>query len=410
MQWSPQQEDALKKVDEWLKSGENQVFRLFGYAGSGKTTLAKHFAENVQGEVLFAAYTGKAAHVLRTKGCEGATTIHSLIYRTKEKGQKKLKELELQLVELKVQLANQNKTELEIEQHRRVVDILGLIAQEKKNLTKPFFTLNSDSVVRNAKLVIVDECSMVDAIMGEDLLSFGTKILVLGDPAQLPPVKGSGFFTENVKPDIMLSEIHRQANDNPIIALATKVRNGNSLHLGQYGSSNIIQLKDVNRETVTKTDQILVGRNKTRFSYNKRLREIFERKTMYPEIGDRLVCLRNNGELGLSNGCLYEVNSVLSVDDEMVLMNISPEEGDINFDVLAHPHYFLGKGEELAWFERKKAEEFDYGYALTCHKSQGSQWDDVTVFDESDCFRQDKNRWLYTAITRAAEKVTIVQM
>jgi exodeoxyribonuclease-5 len=83
MQWSPQQDAALTAVSRWLKAGDRQVFRLFGYAGTGKTTLAKHVAESADGGVAFAAFTGKAAHVMRGKGCFGASTIHSLIYRSR---------------------------------------------------------------------------------------------------------------------------------------------------------------------------------------------------------------------------------------------------------------------------------------------------------------------------------------
>ena len=83
MQFAPQQDEALKAVSKWLKEGKTPVFRLFGYAGTGKTTLAKHFAEHVDGDVLFAAFTGKAALVMRSKGCADASTIHSMIYRPK---------------------------------------------------------------------------------------------------------------------------------------------------------------------------------------------------------------------------------------------------------------------------------------------------------------------------------------
>src|SRR5450759_498092 len=82
-QFTPHQDDALKAVADWLKAKPGtgntpQVFRLFGYAGTGKTTLANHIAEDVDGEVKFAAFTGKAASVMRGKGCRGASTIHSL--------------------------------------------------------------------------------------------------------------------------------------------------------------------------------------------------------------------------------------------------------------------------------------------------------------------------------------------
>src|SRR4249920_494974 len=87
--FSPHQDAALQAVADWLKAKPGhgstpQIFRLFGYAGTGKTTLAKHIAEAVDGKVLFAAFTGKAALVMRSKGCPSASTIHSLIYRARE--------------------------------------------------------------------------------------------------------------------------------------------------------------------------------------------------------------------------------------------------------------------------------------------------------------------------------------
>src|SRR5688500_3222997 len=182
MNLSPQQDAALLAVSRWMKSCRPPLFRLFGYAGTGKTTLARRIAEGVDGDVLFAAFTGKAAQVMRNKGCANARTIHSLIYRPRgEKPEKETGELQ------------------------------------------PAFALNRASPVGKAKLIIVDECSMVDEALGRDLLSFGTPVLVLGDPGQLPPVKsgdgGGGYFTEH-EPDVMLTEIHRQARDNPIVALA----------------------------------------------------------------------------------------------------------------------------------------------------------------------------------------------
>ena len=90
--FTPHQDTALKAVAAWLKAKPGQgrtpqTFRLFGYAGTGKTTLARHLAEAVDGKVLFAAFTGKAALVMRSKGCERASTIHSLIYKTRESGE-----------------------------------------------------------------------------------------------------------------------------------------------------------------------------------------------------------------------------------------------------------------------------------------------------------------------------------
>lgn len=417
--WSPQQDAALKAVDEFCRDPNRQVFRLFGYAGTGKTTLAKYFTEGVD-DVLFGAYTGKAAYVLRQKGCPGASTIHSMIYHTKEKGKARLKEIEAMLAQLLIELRQAN-SGLSSEQltkvyddSRRVRDLREQIEKERRALSRPSFTLNEDSEVKNVSLVVIDECSMVDGRMGEDLLSFGTKVLVLGDPAQLPPVGGGGFFTEGCKPDIMLTEIHRQAAESPIIAMATKVRNGERLSLGSYGNCRVIEKADA--DEALKADQILVGRNKTRHSSNRRMRGL---KQMgpgdYPVIGDKLVCLRNNHEKGLLNGAIWWVDGVGAITEDRVYMTVTAESDldgtpGTELEVEAHTHYFEGREETLPWWERKEAEEFDYGYAMTVHKAQGSQWDNVLLFDEAWCFRQDRDRWLYTGITRAAEELTVVKM
>jgi len=408
MRWSPQQDDALKQVNDWLQSGEEQVFHLFGYAGTGKTTLARHLAEGVKGTVLFAAFTGKAAYVLQTKGCVGATTIHSLIYHSRDKGKAQLVDMEKQLQALISELMAEG---IDPEKNDRVKELTKMVEQERESLKQPFFVLNPDSEVKHAKLIIIDECSMVDARMGADLLSFGTKVLVLGDPAQLPPVGGAGYFTENVRPNVMLEEIHRQAEESPIIRMATQVRLEQPLSLGEWGDQcRVLSGERIAPDLALSFDQILVGKNKTRFATNKRVRTLKGIDDPYPVQGDRLVCLRNDHDAGLLNGAIFSVVSVGGVMDEKVLMDIVPEGSNFAQEVMAHEHYFMGKGDDLPWFERKEAQEFDYGYALTVHKSQGSQWDSVLLFDESFCFRKDRWRWLYTGITRAAESLTVVRM
>lgn len=410
MQWGREQDAALSAVADWMTSSD-QLFRLFGYAGTGKTTLAKHFAEGIEGSVLFAAYTGKAAHVLRTKGCDGAGTIHSLIYHSKEKGRSALRDMELQLAELMIELKNEGANDDEIARHSGVVRLRALLVEERSNLARPMFTLNHESIVKDAALVVIDECSMVDGQMGQDLLSFGAKVLVLGDPAQLPPVGGAGFFTEGVRPDVMLVDIHRQAADNPIIAMATRVRNQEQLNLGTYGNSSVIGREDIRQDDVMNADQVLVGKNVTRHASNAKLRRLLGFTSPDPLPDDKLVCLRNNNDKGLLNGAIWRIEDIGHMDDHRIHMTVSPEETEGQpLEVEAHMHYFKGQGDKLAWYERKDAEEFDYGYALTVHKSQGSQWDDVMLFDESYVFRQDRWRWLYTGITRAAQRLTVVRM
>ncbi|MEN3929908.1 AAA family ATPase [Microvirga sp. W0021] len=362
MAWSPQQEQALKEVNDWLKNGENQVFRLFGYAGTGKTTLAVHFADHIDGDVVFGAFTGKAASVMRSKGCRDASTIHSMIYRSRE-------------------------------------DTDG----------DPLFVLNQKSPASTADLIIIDECSMVDEELGRDLLSFGAKVLVLGDPAQLPPVRGGGFFTE-AEPDMMLSEVHRQAQDNPIIHLSMAVREGQPLQPGSYGDSTIIRRREIDAARIMEADQVLVGLNKTRRLYNNRIRQILGFRDAFPAAGEKLVCLKNDKTKGLLNGGIWKIEAVRQGKVGLIRMDVSPED-DIKHkvvDVSVLQEFFEGREDEIQPFVRRETDEFTYGYALTVHKSQGSQWDDIVLFDESYAFREHRARWLYTGLTRAAEKITVV--
>src|SRR5437773_1931907 len=186
--FTPHQDAALEAVAGWLKAkpgrGAAQIFRLFGYAGTGKTTLAKHIAQHVDGKVLFGAFTGKAASVMRSKGCEAATTIHGMIYQAHDSGEE-----------------------------------------------TPSFDLWHEGPAAKAKLIVIDECSMVDAELGRDLLSFGVPVLVLGDPAQLPPIPVEVFFTDP-DPDAMLTEVLRPSIVDRIVILPRPSRQAGRRALG----------------------------------------------------------------------------------------------------------------------------------------------------------------------------------
>ncbi len=415
MKWSPQQDQALLAVDRWLNNswdgpGDPQVFRLFGHAGTGKSELARHIMDNTDGEVIPMAFTGKAADVMQQKGCKGASTIHSNIYHPKEKSRVRLKDLESQLVNLRADLGGQGLPIEEIDHHRRVLDIAMLLETEREHLSQPLFQLNEDSPVRDSDLLLLDEVSFVDERIGQDVLSFGVKVLVLGDPFQLPPVRGNGFFTDGAEPDIMLTEIHRQARDNPIVAMATDVREGRKLDLGTYGDSSVVDVKSIDQNDALNSDQILVGRNKTRRMYNKRMRELMGYQEQYPIPGDKIVCLRNNHDKGLLNGSVWWVDDVGQVGGDRITMNILSDRPEPErLEVESHMHYFLGREDDLEWWERREADEFDYGYAMTVHKFQGSQDNKILLFDESWCFRKDRDRHLYTGITRAAEVIKVVR-
>lgn len=367
--WGNQQASALKQIDRWLND-ENRapIFRLFGYAGAGKTSMAKHIAASIDGVTSFCSYTGKAARVMQRYGCEGASTIHSLIYKP-------------------------------------VIDPVTLQVID--------FALNwQDSPLLDADLCVVDECSMADEKIGLDLLKFNVPLLVLGDPMQLPAIKGEGFFT-NVEPDVMLTEIHRQALENPIIYIATEIRKGNRLPIGRYGSSRVTRKS----QDYLGFSQVIAGRNVTRHAINtdmRRLRGYSQQSPFFPVVGEKLVGLKNNRANGLLNGTLWETLTV-DVRDSKVAMTLKEIDGlDMVINAVVPAECFTERGRDLdpreMWDKYGKAapDRMDFGDCLTAHKMQGSQSPSILVVDESYCFREYATNWLYTSTTRAVDDVTIM--
>lgn len=358
LSFSVEQQNAIDRVADWVRCGApGKVFRLFGYAGSGKTSIAKAIATMVSKEddkrVEFAAFTGKAASVLRKKGCD-ASTIHQLIYRR---------------------------------------------APDKDTKEDIAFKPRERALSRSScSLVIVDECSMVGKAMGEDLASFGVPILVLGDPAQLPPVGEGGYFT-NGKPDVMLEEIFRQEGGGDVLNIATEVRETKRLPTGVARP-----LKDIHSLDLNSYDQVICGKNSTRRLLNDRARKSLGFAGDIPEVGEKLVCLRNNKQLGLMNGEMVTALEIDQGSSEQYHM-VYDKEGEVGKATVS-THYMLDKVGTPPWGGMTTF--FDYGYAITCHKSQGSEWGRVLVINESRVFGADAWRWLYTSITRASESVEII--
>lgn len=363
MELSQKQDEALKAVDRWYKheSKDKQIFRLFGYAGTGKSTLAKYFRQSISGQVNFMAFTGKASLVMSKKGAP-ATTIHSAIYFKKFNKEKKMEE----------------------------------------------WVLNKASPIKNSKLIIVDEVSMVDDEIAKDLMSFGVPILVLGDPGQLPPVKGTGYFTQ-AEPDVMLTEIHRQARDNPILALATMARKGMTIKHGNYG--NCVVTSSMKMADALESDQVICGRNLTKDNMNEQIRAAMGYKGMYPAPGEKLICLKNNRQKGMLNGQMFTMKAVhperTKFKSRFIHATVESEGGAL-IEVKIPKGYF-DPSEPIDKYVLSAGDQMEPGYAISCHKAQGSEWPSILVYDESYCFREYRTNWLYTAVTRASDKLILIQ-
>lgn len=396
---SPAQDAALSKLNTWLTTAINERVRgvalsqpwfyLAGYAGTGKTTIIDHLQ---QPDTLYGAYTGKAALRMRQVSGVDAHTIHRLIYSLIPPDTVKIRELK----ELLQTASNER-------EKRRIAVQLG-------EALRPKFSLNQEkSPLNKAALLVIDECSMVSEELAQDLLSFRVPIIVLGDPGQLPPVKGEGFFTAKA-PDVFLEEIHRQAEGSPIIAFSKYIREKGAAPIGFSDEATRVG-RTAELPYLQRADQVLVGKHVTRVQYNRVLRQMAGRTSQYPMQDDKLICLRNDYLTGLING-LYATaqEDAGSPVGNSFSFPILTEDGSKleDLDISSIPFEPLDLQKVL--FPRKGQTLLDYGYAITVHKSQGSQFNNVVLKDDA-MFVWDgamRTKWLYTAVTRAIDTVYIL--
>jgi exodeoxyribonuclease V len=439
---SETQKAAIESLVDWFKNrtDEQQVFRIFGYAGTGKTTITKAAIEALGlsmggplAQVRFCAFTGKASYVMRRHGTP-AQTIHSLFYSVSEATDAEIEEAKSKLA-IKEQAAIELRgverlmADKEIQEYRNAI----------KEMKQPKFRLNLESEARDASLIVLDEVSMVGPEMAADILSFGKPVLVLGDPGQLPPIKGEGAFTTQ-EPDIMLTEVHRQALDSAIIRLATMARLGQPISYGRH--SDLVWKMAKNQISIPqmlKADQVICGRNRTRLELNWAMRRAagFDNSQFLPTgPEEKIICLRNMNDVGLINGMFIELEeiefdpkrpehfkakikkedggyAIRSGDQEFELSGEDDANRATKFRVYTghfedHTNYDPDRNDK-DYRVKKGMVEATYGWAITCHKSQGSQWGNVVVFDDHLTRRENERRkWLYTALTRAEEGLLIL--
>lgn len=386
IQLTPEQKKAHEHICDWALTKKSKLLTLGGYAGTGKTTLVGHLASTLKQSglrIAFCAISGKASTVLKSKlqdtlGAEDyCGTIHSLIYRLigKERLQSGRHELYFNM---------------------RMGPDLG-------------------AMVLPYDLIILDEASMVNEYIFRDLSSLGIPILAVGDHGQLPPVKGSFNLME--RPHIKLEKIMRQAEDNPIIAMAHMAREEGKIPYGQYGN-NCFKTKELSalyEHNYADINSIaLCAINKTRVRMNSHAREILKRNNPipdfnYPIVGEPLICLYNNHRKMVYNGNIGTLKSIeVQNTPEQKLFNVTVDMGDFEFENCIDPLQF---GREYTNVDEKSDEVdyFDWAYIITCHKAQGSEWKNVLIIEEGEwMFKGDLwNRWLYTACTRSKESLII---
>jgi exodeoxyribonuclease-5 len=407
IRFTKEQDAALLRIREFIKADDQDFMYLGGYAGTGKTTLMQYFINSLDEKPICLAPTGKAASVLAKKldNCE-VRTIHSALYKPLGKNSGRLEELKELLKTTPADDPRYKK--IQQEWAREVI---------KYQRAEVRFEDNEEKSIQAGNLIIVDEASMVTTRMMDDLLKTKAKIIFVGDPGQLPPVKDSGYFTYT-KPDAMLTEVQRQALDNPIIALSMKVRQGQTVedHDNEHVSKRPMKSFDIER--LRDADQILTGMNAKRHKVNRMMRKMlgqFEEgpQQWMPREGEKLISLRNRHSRGafFINGVICSCEKSAEIDSTgEVKMDVSYEDS-LYFGVPFNPYPFEvtynKMADPMAVLDRHTT-EFDFGYAITVHKSQGSEWEKVILVDDEMMLnnREQRKRWLYTALTRAKSHLT----
>lgn len=400
---SAEQEEALKRIHAWLKAPDDQwMFYLGGYAGTGKTYLLHHLINGLDKQPICLCPTGKAASVLQKKlKSVAVNTIHSALYVPVSPSLLDLMRLEEQLLNCPTETS-----------------LIQMIQDEKKKLSERKITFaEKDNVkIRPHDFVIIDEASMVTSKMLDDLEKTMAKVLFVGDPGQLPPVGDCGYFATQ-RPDFILKEVQRQALGNPIIRLSMDIRYAKDIP-DFIDSEHLIRRPKAGYELdqFAHFDQILTGRNVIRRKLNRITRKLLKRhESHFPVIGEKLICLKNSSYAGAMfiNGvqCVAASEAVLNQDSGDFEMDLLYEGGFVRkAPIYTYPlevHYRQDVIEE-PWMSRNGLVEVDYAYAITVHKSQGSEWDNVVLVDDAmnEADKNFRRRWLYTAITRAKEKLT----
>lgn len=459
-----QQKAAVDDCCRWFNSGTAHTtpYVLQGFAGTGKTTLVKILMVRLKiqlSRIALCAPTNRAAKVLANKTGLFTQTVHKLIYVTLseeinfqrerlriwdeaksfnqlgealivQSGQDLRSEYEnligddgmaFDAAEFKKFCEERQETILQFEGLELPADpnarqeIFEKIKEERvkqhklniRNLMEEDIPVRKKEpleIIEKYSLLAVDEASMVNELIGKDIVSFGVPTIFIGDPFQLPPVKAKPFW-HNLRAQSVLTKIERQKGPGAGIPLAgEKLRNG-----GQISRNESLKIHPQNTLPASRwleVDQIICGTHKTRERLCRYIRKQMGHETAFPQEGEKIVAVFNDKKRGIMNGELYTVkSSELTRSGSVTRMTIEDPYGRVIDNVDAWTRGFGGRSQTD--YLDDQFGKFWWGYAITCHQSQGSEWKEIVVCD--DWPGDGHDRWLYTAITRAATHCDLVR-
>lgn len=353
------QEQAINNVKKWFNEAKNGYYTIGGYAGTGKSFIIPYIIQELgleESQVAIAAFTGKASLIL-TKKRLNATTIHRLLYYP------------------------------EVHKVKNGEDV---VTWKKKHCLD-----------KSLKLIIIDEASMVSENIHNDLMSYNKKILYIGDCFQLPPINSDFSLMNEGKINCKLNQICRQVEGNNIIQISLNIRKNIPIHIGDYGSIKKIGISNVSYKDFLEYDQIICGTNKNRMTINQIIRKLKGFSDII-NINEKIIVNLNNYQLGVINGQQIYIQKYKLNQHSILIKYKDDIENDITENELSYCNFKLEYDEKE---KSKKRIYGDYGYCITAHKAQGSEWDKVVVYDDGFGFDEVRRRWIYTAITRGKKEV-----
>ena len=393
MELTKKQEEGLKIALDRYRNNEKYVV-IGGYAGTGKSTLVKFIIEALDvkpSKVAYATFTGKAAEVLRKKGNANAMTLHRLLYDSIPKPGG------------------------------------GFIRKPKLQL--------------DYNIIVVDEVSMVPKSMIDMLLHHRVYVIFLGDPFQLPQIDKNETHTLLNNPHIFLDQVMRQAAESEIIQLTMKIRNGEQINFMNGKEVIVAPRASLVTGHLTWADQIICATNASRISLNNQMREILGYSGL-PQDGEKMICLHNYWEDFSEDGSSSLVNGMTGIiknpfeSFRMAPMYVKMKnhkmdiiQGDfisddgktfnsveMDKDMITTGEFSLDWRETYALGKLKNKigdiipREFTFGYAITCWKAQGSEYDKVLAIEEGFPYNKlEHQKFLYTACTRASQKLVLIK-